>query len=99
MFAFTLLLSFAMADASAPKTIPLWEGKAPHAVVDSPADKPSILVAQADTSKATGAAVVICPGGGYGFLADDHEGKQVAGYFNSIGVTAFILKYRIVAKD
>ena len=80
-------------------TIPLWDGKAPHAVGDSAADKPSMLVARAGDDKATGAAVVICPGGGYGFLADDHEGKQVAGYFNSIGVTAFVLKYRIVAKD
>ena len=84
MLALPLLLSFAMADAPAPKTIPLWEGKAPHAVGDTPADKPSVTVYRAPADKANGAAVVICPGGGYGFLADDHEGKQVAEYFNGI---------------
>ena len=40
-------------------------------------------------------AVVICPGGGYGGLAIDHEGKQVAEWLNSIGVAAFVLKYRL----
>jgi acetyl esterase/lipase len=49
--------------------------------------------------KANGTAVVVCPGGGYGFLADDHEGKQVAEFFNGLGVAAFVLKYRIVTKD
>ena len=97
MIALPLLLAFAVADA--PKTIPLWEGKAPHAVGDAPADQPSITVYRAPADQANGAAVVICPGGGYGFLADDHEGKQVAEYLNGIGVTAFVLKYRIVGKD
>lgn len=99
MLALPLLLSFALVDAPAPVPIPLWDGKAPHAVGDSPADKPSMTAFRAPADKANGAAVVICPGGGYGFLADDHEGKQVAEYFNGIGVTAFVLKYRIVAKD
>jgi acetyl esterase/lipase len=40
-------------------------------------------------------AVIICPGGGYGILAADHEGAQVAKKFNEMGVTAFVLKYRI----
>lgn len=97
MFALPLLLSLA-AEAK-PEVIPLWEGKAPHAVGDSPHDKPSISVHRAPEAKANGTAVVICPGGGYGFLADDHEGKQVADYFNGLGVTAFVLKYRIVGKD
>ena len=78
-------------------TVPLWDGKAPHAVGDSDADKPSLTVFRAE--KANGAAVVVCPGGGYGFLADDHEGKQVAEFLNTLGVTAFVLKYRIVTKD
>ena len=99
MFALPLLISFALADAPAPAVIPLWDGKAPHAVGDTPADKPSMTVYRAPADKANGAAVVVCPGGGYGFLADDHEGKQVAEYFNGIGVTAFVLKYRIVGKD
>ena len=96
MFAATLVFFFATADAK-PETILLWEGKAPHAVGESAADKPSITVFRAE--KPNGTAVVVCPGGGYGFLADDHEGKQVAEYFNSLGITALVLKYRIVAKD
>jgi acetyl esterase/lipase len=43
---------------------------------------------------ATGTGVLVCPGGGYGALALDHEGKQIAEWFNSIGVAAFVLKYR-----
>jgi len=81
------------------EVVSLWEGKAPHAVGDSPADKPSFTVHRAPAEKANGTAVIVCPGGGYGFLADDHEGKQVAEFFNGIGVTAFVLKYRITAKD
>lgn len=49
--------------------------------------------------QATGAAVVICPGGGYGFLAMDHEGKQAAEFLNTLGISAFVLKYTIVSKD
>ena len=97
MIPLTLLLAAAAADPV--PVVPLWEGKAPHAVGDSPADKPSIAVYRAPEAKANGTAVVVCPGGGYGFLADDHEGQQVAEFFNGIGVTAFVLKYRIVAKD
>jgi acetyl esterase/lipase len=98
MLALPLLLTLAAAQPPN-TTIPLWDGKAPHAVGDSAADKPSVAVFPAPKDQANGAAVVICPGGGYGFLADDHEGKQVAEYFNGLGVTAFVLKYRIVTKD
>src|ERR1022692_343896 len=40
-------------------------------------------------------AVVVCPGGGYGMLADNHEGRQVANWLNSLGIAAFVLKYRL----
>lgn len=97
------LLLATLAAAQPPGTdrpvVPLWEGKAPHAKGDTPADRPHVTVYKAVPEKANGSAVVICPGGGYGFLADDHEGKQVAEFFNGIGVTAFVLKYRIVGKD
>lgn len=49
----------------------------------------------ADSAKATGQAVVICPGGGYARLAMDHEGWQMARWFASEGVTAAVLKYRL----
>ena len=48
--------------------------------------------------KANGTGVVVCPGGGYAFLAFDHEGKQVAEWLNARGVAAFVLHYRIVTK-
>jgi acetyl esterase/lipase len=48
-----------------------------------------------DKSKANGTAVVICPGGSYSQLAMDIEGDEVAKKFNEIGITAFILKYRL----
>lgn len=93
-----LLTAFVLAQPE-PPVVSLWDGKAPLAVGDSAADKPSIKVFLSPTDTATGAAVVICPGGGYGGLADNHEGKQVAEYFNKLGVHAFVLKYRIVTKD
>jgi acetyl esterase/lipase len=46
---------------------------------------------------ATGAAIIVCPGGGYQHLAD-HEGAPIAEWLNSIGVTAFVLKYRIAPR-
>jgi acetyl esterase/lipase len=45
--------------------------------------------------KASGAAVLICPGGGYGGLAVAHEGSQVAEWLNTLGVSAFVLYYRM----
>ena len=58
-------------------------------------DSPTMTVYQAPADKANGCAVVICPGGGYNILAWRHEGLELAEYFNSIGVTAFVLKYRV----
>lgn len=45
--------------------------------------------------KATGAAVMVCPGGGYSILAAGHEGEDIARWFNQMGITAFVLKYRL----
>ena len=46
----------------------------------------------------TGVAVVVCPGGGYGHLAMDHEGKQIANWLNSFGVAGIVLDYRHAGK-
>ena len=46
----------------------------------------------------TGAAVIVCPGGGYNILAMDLEGTEVCEWFNSIGITAILLKYRVPVK-
>lgn len=60
---------------------------------------PSLTIYRPTAGKANGAAVVICPGGGYNILAWDKEGTEVAEWFNSIGVTAAVLKYRIPRRD
>ena len=58
-------------------------------------DTPSMTFYPAPQEMANGCAVVICPGGGYNFLAFQHEGVELAEWFNSIGVSAFVLKYRV----
>jgi acetyl esterase/lipase len=57
--------------------------------------KPTITIFRPARDKDTGAAVVICPGGGYHILAWDLEGEEVARWLNSIGVTGIVLKYRV----
>jgi acetyl esterase/lipase len=57
--------------------------------------RPTLTVYLPPKAKANGTAVVICPGGGYGIVAAKHEGADVAKVFNSMGVAAFVLKYRI----
>jgi acetyl esterase/lipase len=84
----------ASVSLGAPKTELLWPKGAPHAKGDADGDKPSLTIYLPPKDKAAGTAVVICPGGGYGHLAMDHEGHQVAGWLNSFGVAGFILKYR-----
>ncbi len=94
-----LVATLTLAQPPNRPTLPLWEGMAPFAVGGSPTDKPSVTVYLPPTDKANGAAVVVCPGGGYGGLAMDHEGKQVGEFFNGLGVTAFVLKYRTANKE
>lgn len=60
--------------------------------------KPTLSIFLPEKSKANGAAVVICPGGGYGIVAASHEGYDVAKKFNEMGVAAFVLKYRMPNK-
>ena len=72
----------------------LWPSGAPGAKGDQPADKPTLTISLPERQKAVGTAVVVCPGGGYSGLATDHEGRQIAQWFNSFGVAAFILEYR-----
>ena len=78
-----------------PNPILLWPDGAPGAIGKEDADQPSLLIQLPAASKATGSGVVVCPGGGYGHLAMDHEGRQIAEWLNSLGVAAFVLKYRL----
>jgi len=80
-------------EPSADSEIVLWEGQAPGALGAEPKDVPKITVRKVDSDKPTG-ALIICPGGGYGGLAMDHEGKQMVEWANSIGLTAVLCDYR-----
>lgn len=78
----------------AAETVLLWPEGAPGAQGEEDADKPQLWAYLPPADKATGAAVVVCPGGGYGTLALDHEGHQVAHWLNTRGVAGFVLRYR-----
>lgn len=71
----------------------LWPGGAPGALGTEDQDKPTLTPWIAKVPN--GQAVVVCPGGGYGALATDHEGRQIAQWLNSQGISAFVLKYRL----
>lgn len=92
------LLAFAasltLTQAQPTDSFPLWPGDAPGALGKGTNDIPTLTAFLPDAGKASGAAIVICPGGGYGGLAP-HEGKGYALWFNDHGVTAFVLKYRL----
>ncbi len=89
-------LSKAAEVGQAKEVVPLWPKGVPGAKGDDPKlDIPTLTVWLPGPDVATGAAVVVCPGGGYGMLAVDHEGAQVAEWLNSLGVAAFVLKYRL----
>lgn len=60
---------------------------------------PSITVYYPPKDKANGTAVLICPGGGHRTLVYDAEGKDAAEYLNTLGITAFVLKYRLARED
>ncbi len=76
------------------KTIMLWPNGAPGAKGHSSKDKPWISIFTPSSSKANGTAVLVCPGGGYAGEAMKKEGYKVSQWLNSLGVTAFVLKYR-----
>lgn len=78
----------------AAEPLPLWEGKAPGALGETPKDIPTLTPYLSEKPGAARAAVVICPGGGYGALAD-HEGSHYAKFLNEHGIAAFVLKYRL----
>lgn len=90
----TLWLSSLTAGAPAPKVELLWPGGAPGALGNEDADRPSLTI-YLPPANGVQSGVVVCPGGGYGMLAMDHEGKQIADWLNARGVAAFVLRYRL----
>jgi len=80
---------------AAPVREPLYRGVTPGAKGTGPEHQPSITWYPAAASNNTGVAIVICPGGGYGGLAINHEGHQIAAWLNSFGVSGVIVEYRM----
>lgn len=96
------LTAFAGVATTAPLNAPddrptpfdLYTKDVPGARGTSTADTPSLSLYLPSDGKANGAAVVVCPGGGYGGLAE-HEGHPIAKWLNDLGVAAVVLKYRL----
>ena len=88
------------------KTIPLWESGAPgtegrvneEEIVNERVRKvhqPELTIHLPPDELATGTGILVCPGGGYNHLAINKEGHQIANWLNTLGVAAFVLKYRL----
>jgi acetyl esterase/lipase len=108
---FFLLCNFSFFSAGAQRVIPLYKGVIPNSrpgpdkelskyekdsiLIVSRVSRPSLTLFFPQKEKATGAAVIICPGGGYTNLAMGYEGTDVALRFNQSGIAALVLKYRI----
>ncbi len=89
-----LLLGVVVARAEVQPPMLLWPNGAPGALGGEDKDKPTLTPYLPDPSIASGSAIVVCPGGGYGGLAA-HEGRDYAEWLNQNGVAAFVLKYRL----
>ncbi|MBN2805147.1 MAG: alpha/beta hydrolase [Prolixibacteraceae bacterium] len=110
-FIFIVILFVSITAFSQEKTINLWSGPVPGSIenpdwietTDSNngwtktrlITNPRLDFYPAKPDENNGTAVVICPGGGYWGIAIDHEGKQTAEWLNSMGISAFVLKYRL----
>ena len=78
--------------------LPLWPEGAPGAQGTADADVPAITVFLPRTMTPGTPAMIVCPGGAYAALAANHEGRQVANFLNSLGMAAFVLRYRLGPK-
>lgn len=95
IFASAILIgSLILSRAEMQAPVPLWPDGAPGALGASSNDIPTLTAYLPEATNATGAAMVICPGGGYARLAP-HEGHDYALWLNQHGVTCFVLKYRL----
>src|SRR5277367_4660526 len=79
-------------------TLQLWPAGAPEIAGTNAEDLPTLTVFVPQKGRSTGSAVIVAPGGAYLGLASNLEGRQVADWFTSQGMTAFVLKYRLGAK-
>ena len=93
-FILFLLIAMSTVAADAQKTMKLWPDGAPNNNGNE-ADQAELRVFLPDKKKATGRAVVCCPGGAYKGLAMEHEGTDWAHFFNHQGIALIVLKYRM----
>ena len=91
--ALALVLGASLARAESNVEL-LWPEGAPGAKGEGDDDKPTLSISLPAAGQATGAAVIVCPGGGYRGLAMSYEGVDVGRWLNTHGVAAFVLKYR-----
>jgi acetyl esterase/lipase len=109
LFALFTLSILSLNILTAQEVIKIWEDKIPESIYNSEykelvnekrttmrkVSEPTLTAFIVPKEKATGTAVVICPGGSYSWLAFAKEGTRIAKWFNSFGVSAFVLKYRL----
>jgi acetyl esterase/lipase len=99
-----VMLTMTMAQPQRPlpikdgEVLRLWSGAAPGALGSEDTDVPTMTVFLPRSVRENTPAVIVCPGGGYQNLASNHEGRQVANFLNSLGMAAFVLKYRLGPK-
>lgn len=94
-----LILVNAVRDGySNPEQMVLWPAGAPGALGNSAADMPSVAVFLPPHWRASGAGMIICPGGAYQLLMTSYEGVDIAHWLNSFGVAGFVLSYRIAPR-
>lgn len=96
-FFLAFLLGSMCLAAQTPKTILLWPDGAPGAQGDADIDKPDLTLYIASQNKVP-TGIIVCPGGGYVHLAMSYEGTDVAKWLNTMGISAFVLKYRLGPK-
>jgi acetyl esterase/lipase len=109
-YLFLLLMTLFLSEARSQTVMPLYSGSIPNSKPGPDLEtseseggilrigkisRPTLTIYLPPKEKASGAAVVICPGGGYTIVAAGHEGADVAKRLNEAGVAAFVLKYRI----
>jgi len=78
-----------------PQTILLWPNGAPGAQGAEDRDKPALTIYMPPNTTGPMTAIVVAPGGSYRALASNLEGRAPANYFNTLGVAAFVLRYRL----
>jgi acetyl esterase/lipase len=94
LFIFLLCTGVSLSRGQNTNTFLLWPEGAPGALGNTAKDVPTLTPFIPAPGKATGAAMIVCPGGGYQHLAS-HEGEVYAHWLNDHGITAFVLKYRL----